>query len=109
MTLYDFMGSAYATQFFHVYVGNAYGQNLEIGHGTRRDIADEYLTEEGYYHLADQVERWYVCDYSNVVVVTRDKNFNVRCEELFDEEYVKKWDRWDPETRPWKHDAELER
>ena len=57
MTLYDLMISASAVQIFHVYVTNIYDQNIEIGHGTRRDIMDEETSETGIDHLMDKVDK----------------------------------------------------
>lgn len=108
MTLYSLMMSAKADQIFHVYVTNIYDQNIEIGHGRRKDIVNEDIVEEGIYHLMDKVELWSVAKDGSVVVRLMDKHYRDRAEELYDEEYVKKWDNFNPETRPWKHSIELE-
>lgn len=108
MTLYDLMLSGNACQVYHVYVRNIYDQNIEIGHGTRREIMDEDITEEGIDHLMDNVDGWSVARDGSVVVCLRDGHFYERAEQQYSPGYVAKWDNLKPETRPWKHSCELE-
>lgn len=109
MTLFSLIIKARYDQIFHVYVTNTYSQNIEIGHGTRRDIVDEDTTEMGLIHINDEIEIWYACEDGSIVVCLRDENYNKQAEYLYAQEYVKKWDIMKPETRPWKHYFELER
>lgn len=108
MTLYDIMNRCNYNQVFHVYVTNAYDQNIEIGHGPRLVIVDNEQTDGGYDHLMDQVDHWSVAPDGSVVVLLRDEHFNERAETQYDEAYVAKWDNLKPGTRPWKHSCELE-
>lgn len=41
MTLYDFIITTNPYQVFHVYVCNAYDQNIKVGDGTRKDLMNE--------------------------------------------------------------------
>lgn len=109
MTLYDMMMPGMAHQIYHVYVGNMYDQNEEIGHGRRRDIMNEDVTAEGIDHLMDTIDHWYVAKDGSVVVVLRDEHFEELVENRYDTEYVVKWDPMNPDTRPWKHSCELEK
>lgn len=108
MTLYDFMLPAMAHQIFHVYVTNVYDQNIDIGHGRRREIMNEEITETGIDHLMDKVDTWSVAKDGSVVVRLIDCNFEKRAEEQYSKDYVEKWDNLRKETRPWKHSCELE-
>lgn len=108
MTLYDFMMPAMAHQIFHVYVTNIYDQNIEIGHGRRRDIVNEDITEMGIDHLMDKVDTWSVAKDGSIVVKLIDSHYEEKAEKQYDEDYAKIWNNFKPETRPWKHSCELE-
>ena len=108
MTLYDLMMPRFYKQTFHVYVTNVYGQNIPVGHGTRKEICDEEKTEEGLDHLMDRVDFWEVCPDGSVLVLLANENFARKAEELYSPEYVSQWDNLKPETRPWKNSCELE-
>lgn len=109
MKLYNFLINANCNQVFHIYVTNAYDQNIPVAHGTRKEIFNEDIYAEGIDHLMDKVDSWYVCKSCDIVILLRDKNSKKRCEKLYNKEYVKKWDNLRPETRPWLHSCELER
>ena len=109
MTLYELMRACAFNQIFHVYVTNIYDQNIIVGHGTRRDIADEETTEAGYDHLADKVEHLRVAQDGSLIVLLSDSHFNYRAEELYDAHYVSTWNIKRPETRPWRFSSEIER
>lgn len=108
MTLYDLMLPAMANQIFHVYVTNTYDQNIEIGHGQRRDILNEEVTVEGIDHLMDVVDTWSVAADGSVVVKLIDSHFKEPAEQQYSKSYVEKWNNLNPETRPWKYSCELE-
>lgn len=108
MTLYDLIINAQYQQVFHVYVTNAYDQNVKIGSGTRKSLMDEEECAEGLDHLMDKVDRWEVCSDGSVFVALIDHNFKRPCEELYNAEYVAKWDRHKPQTRPWRYSSETE-
>lgn len=108
MTLYDLMLHGNATQIYHVYTTNAWDQNIPIGHGERREIMNEDETD-GIDHLMDEVDSWYVCEDGSLVVLLKDAFFNERVEKQYTPEYIAKWNNLKPETRPWRHSAELER
>ena len=108
MTLYDVMMACKYYQIFHVYVGNAYDQNIEIGHGERRDILNEDKCEEGINHLMDKVERLSVAKDGSIVLVLVDLNYEKPADAFYDPAYVSRWDESKPETRPWRYSCELE-
>lgn len=108
MTLYDLIINAQYQQVFHVYITNAYDQNVRVGSGTRKILTNEDECEEGLYHLMDKVDRWEVCSDGSVFVGLIDQNFAKPCEELYNAEYVAKWDRRKPQTRPWRYSSETE-
>ena len=107
MTLYDLLKTTQYDQNFFVYVTNTYDQNLLIGEGVRRQLLDEYENEECFSHLMDEVDQLTIAK-DGKSFKTKDENYQKNVKELYDEDYVKHWDSRKPETRPWRHSAELE-
>lgn len=107
MTLYEMMLCGKAYQKHHVYITNIYDQNIELGHGIRKQIMDED-EGEAFEHLVDEVDTWTVAKDGSVVICVRDSHFYERAEEQYSPAYVSRWDNLKPETRPWKHSCELE-
>ena len=64
--------------------------------------------DDFFSHLMDEIEYFVVLDDKSILVYIRNENYEKRCEELYPEEYVKKWDRLKPETRPWRFSIEIE-
>ena len=108
MRLYDILMVCGYYQIFHVYVGNAYDENIIIGHGTRKQIVNEEETPEGIDHLMDRVDMVRVCGDGSLVVIVTDRNYNKRAKTLYSENCWRNWDNLRPETRPWRHSCELE-
>ena len=109
MTLFELLKTTQYDQNFFVYVTNIYDQNILVGEGVRHKLLDEYENEECFFHLMDEVDQITIAkDGKSLVVKTKDENYQKNAKELYDEDYVKHWDSRNPETRPWRHSAELE-
>lgn len=105
MTLWDMLNVCQCYQEFDVYEGNDYDQNIIVASGT----ADELRTEiEIFDHLMDEVVSYSVEPDGVIVILLRNENYEKRAEEQYFESYVKKWDRFNPETRPWRHSIEID-
>lgn len=109
MNLWDLLHSTRCNQEFSIYVTNAYGQNVPVARGAIDDLFNldngEWLTFE---HLMDKVEMFAVNDDGRIIVYLSDSHYYERAETQYAERYVKKWDIFKPETRPWLHDCETE-
>ena len=111
MKLWDILNSAQYTQKFRIFVTNIYDQNLPRGAGTRAELFQNILSGEEeddfFSHLMDEIEYFVVLDDKSILVYIRNEDYEKRCEELYPEEYVKRWDRLKPETRPWRFSCEI--
>ena len=111
MTLYDIVSKAQYMQVFSIYLTNAYDQNIPIARGTRSEMismdADE--NEEDFFkHLMCDVEYFHITDKGVMVVFIRDEHFEEPASFNYSDEYVKRWDNFNPKTRPWLHGIETE-
>lgn len=95
-------------QKMYVYVINAYGQNYCVGRGVRQELLDEDIHEEFVDHLMDEVDIINVAEDRALVVRIKDKHFNEPLQNQFSEDYAKKWNNTDPESRPFLYDCEME-
>ena len=106
MTLWDMLNVCQCYQEFDVYEGNDYDQNIAVASGT----ADELRTEiEIFDHLMDEVDGYSVEPDGVIVIRLRNGNYEKRAEERYSEKYVKRWDRFKPESRPWRFSIEIDR
>jgi len=111
MTLYDIVSKAQYMQVFSIYLTNVYGQNIPIARGTRTEMIamDVEENEEDFFrHLMCEVEYFHITDKGVVVVFIRDAHFEEPASYNYSDKYVKKWDRYNPKTRPWLHGIETE-
>ena len=112
MKLWDILNSAQYTQKFRIFVTNIYDQNLPRGHGTLYELHENIQSgdeeDDFFSHLMDEVEYFVVLKDKSILIYLRNENYEKRCEELYPEEYVKRWDRLKPETRPWRFSIEIE-
>ena len=111
MTLYDIVSKAQYTQVFSIYLTNAYDQNIPIARGTRSEMIamDVDENEENFFdHLMCDVEYFNVTNKGVIVIFIRDEHFEERASYNYTDEYVKRWDNFNPKTRPWLHGSETE-
>ena len=106
MTLWDMLNVCQCYQEFDVYEGNDYDQNISVESGT----ADNLRTNIDIFdHLMDEVDGYSVEPDGVIVIRLRNDNYTRRAEERYSENYVKRWDRFKPESRPWRFSIEIDR
>lgn len=111
MTLYDLLSAGQYMQMYSVYVTNAFDQNIPISRGTLTFMLAYIVNESDatlFYHLMDKVEYYHTTDDGVMVVFLRDEHFNETADYNYSDDYVKKWDSSDPNTRPYLHGIETE-
>lgn len=105
MTLYEFWNCTLYYQPMHIYLTNAYDQNMPIFNGSRVEWSHRKDDDDLYWHLMDTVEHWEVTPKGNILVKLRDDTYEQRMEEQYTSS--EKWGR-DISERPWRHSIELE-
>ena len=109
MKLWDILEASQYMQIFSIYVTNVYDQNIPIARGTRSEM-QEYDLDDGdlFYHLMDDVEYFHITKKGVMVLFLRDKHYEESVESQYTAEYVKRWNRRNPMTRPYLHSIETE-
>ncbi len=111
MKLWDLLNAAQYTQVFSIYTQNAYDQNIPVARGTRPEMIalDCKEGEERLFgHLMHEVDGYSINKNGVMVVFLRDKDYDRMADEQYRAEYVEKWDRKDPDSRPWLFGIETE-
>lgn len=111
MTLYDIVSKAQYMQVFSIYLTNVYDQNIPIARGTRNEMIGldaEENDEDFFNHLICQVEYYHITENGVMVIFIRDEHFEEQASYNYSDEYVKRWDRFNPKTRPWLYGIETE-
>ena len=104
MKLWDMLSACKYWQEFDIYVGNDYLQNISVAAGEADDLRRD---EEVFDHLMDDVDRYSIEPDGTVVVILKNEMYETRAEEQYSKDYVKRWDRHDPTTRPWLNPLEI--
>jgi hypothetical protein len=85
---------------------NDYDENILLTKGTKQEMLED---DENNFnlidHINDVVEYWTIREDGAMFVRIR---MNDRAKELFSEDYVKKWDRFNPNKRPYLYTAEMD-
>jgi hypothetical protein len=85
---------------------NDYDENILLTKGTKQEMLED---DENNFnlidHINDVVEYWTIREDGAMFVRIR---MDDRAKELFSEDYVKKWDRFNPLKRPYLYTAELD-
>lgn len=109
MNLWDLLEAAQYDQDFSIYVTNAYDQNVPVSRGKVPQLFNldcgEYRT---FMHLMDKVEYYHITEKGRMVVFLRDAHYEENASYNYGDDYVKRWDNYKPETRPWLHSVETE-
>lgn len=108
MTLCELLQKTRYDQKFYCYVTNIYDQNLPIGSGERKELLNEEINDDLFYHLLDEVDMITVSSDGALVIRTVDKYFKTQLQDQFDKDYVAKWNNLDKSSRPFKFSCELE-
>lgn len=105
-TLYNLLTTCQYDQAFWIYRQNDYDQNILLAKGTKKEIlGDENVNFDVLEHINDAVEYWAIRKDGAVFVRLR---MDEKAEDLWLEDYVAKWDRYNPRKRPWLYSAEMD-
>lgn len=109
MKLWDILEASQYMQIFSIYVTNVYDQNIPIARGTKSEM-QEYDLDDGdlFFHLMDDVEYFHITKNGVMVLFLRGKHYEERADSQYSVDYVKRWDRRDPMTRPYLFTIETE-
>lgn len=111
MTLYDLVSAGQYMLIYSVYVTNAYDQNIPVSRGTLQEMLGYFVEENDsifFDHLMDKVEYYHITEKGVMVVFLRDEHFEETADYNYSKEYVEKWDRRNPNTRPYLNGIETE-
>lgn len=104
-TLHNLLTSCTYDQVFWIYRCNDYDQNLLLAKGTKQEI---FESEEGFDvldHINDVVKIWTIREDGAMFIKLE---WDEKAEDIYFEDYVKKWDRFNPDKRPWLYSAEMD-
>lgn len=105
-TLHNLLTSCQNPQVFWIYQMNNYDENILLTKGTKQEmLEDDENSFDLIDHINDVVEYWTIREDGAMFVRIR---MDDRAKELFSEDYVKKWDRFNPLKRPYLYTAELD-
>ena len=105
-TLHNLLTSCQYPQVFWIYQMNDYDENILLTKGTKQEmLEDDENSFDLIDHINDVVEYWTIREDGAMFVRIRMED---RAKELFSEDYVKKWDRFNPLKRPYLYTAELD-
>ena len=105
-TLHNLLTSCQYPQVFWIYQVNDYDENILLTKGTKQEmLEDDENSFDLIDHINDVVEYWTIREDGAMFVRIR---MDDRAKELFSEDYVKKWDRFNPLKRPYLYTAELD-
>ena len=105
-TLHNLLTSCQYPQVFWIYQTNDYDENILLTKGTKQEmLEDDENSFDLIDHINDVVEYWTIREDGAMFVRIR---MDDRAKELFSEDYVKKWDRFNPNKRPYLYTAEMD-
>ena len=105
-TLHNLLTSCQYPQVFWIYQMNDYDENILLTRGTKQEmLEDDENSFDLIDHINDVVEYWTIREDGAMFVRIR---MDDRAKELFSEDYVNKWDRFNPLKRPYLYTAELD-
>lgn len=105
-TLHNLLTTCQYQQVFWIYRTNDYDQNILLTKGTKQEmLADDESNFELIDHINDVVDYWDIREDGAVFVRLQMEE---KAEDLYMNDYVKKWDRFNPKSRPWLFSAEMD-
>lgn len=105
-TLHNLLTSCQYPQVFWIYYTNDYDQNILLTKGTIQEmLEDDEANFELLSHINDVVEYWTIREDGAMFVRLK---MTSKAQELFSEDYVARWDRFDPTKRPYLYSAEMD-
>lgn len=110
MRLYELMHASVYYNVYFIYARNEFGECFKIDEGTWIEMLNDPDGEYNlWWHCGDEVDQWLVTPHGNIIVYVRDKQYKVPAKERgYREGYMEKWDRFDPNTRPYRYTLETE-
>lgn len=105
-TLHNLITSCRFNQAFWIFLYNNHDQNVLIAKGSKEEIlTDAVMSFDVVDHINDVVEYWTIREDGAMFVRLRwDKS----AEDEYGAEYIKRWDRAKPSSRPYLYSAELD-
>ena len=105
-TLHNLLTSCQYPQVFWIYQMNDYDENILLTKGTKQEmLEDDENNFDLLDHINDVVEYWTIREDGAMFVRIR---MDDRAKELYSDDYVKKWDRFNPNKRPYLYTAEMD-
>ena len=105
-TLHNLLTSCQYDQAFWIYRMNDYDQNILLAKGTKREMLnDDEVSFDLLDHINDVVEYWTIRKDGAMFVRLRMQE---KAEDLFFDDYVQKWDQFNPRKRPYLYSAEMD-
>ena len=105
-TLHNLLTSCQYTQVFWIYRMNDFDQNILLAKGTKLEMfADDEMMYPLLDHINDVVEYWTIREDGAMFVRLRMTDM---AEDLWSDDYVKKWDERNPLKRPYLYSAEMD-
>ena len=104
-TLHNLLTSCQYPQVFWIYQTNDYDENILLTKGTKQEMLEGDDSFDLIDHINDVVEYWTIREDGAMFVRLR---MDDRAKELYSDDYVKKWDRFNPNKRPYLYTAEMD-
>ena len=104
-TLHNLLTSCQYPQVFWIYQMNDYDENILLTKGTKQEMLEGDGSFDLIDHINDVVEYWTIREDGAMFVRIRMDN---KAKELYSDDYVKKWDRFNPNKRPYLYTAEMD-
>ena len=105
-TLHNLLVSCQYPQVFWIYLSNNYDENILLAKGTKREMfGDADIMYDLIEHINDPVSYWSIReDGAMFVRLCMDE----KAEKQFSDDYVQRWDRFNPKTRPYLFSSEMD-
>ena len=104
--LHDLLTTCQYDQVFWIYRMNNYDQNILLAKGTKKEmLCDDEVSFELIEHINDPVEYWTIRKDGAMFVRLE---MGDKAEDLWMKDYVEKWDRFNPNKRPYLYSAEMD-
>lgn len=105
-TLHNLLTTCQYNQVFFIYRSNDYDQNILLAYGTKMEmLTNDEFNFDLIEHINDTVDYWTIRKDGAMFVRLEMEG---RAEDLYDEDYVKEWKRFDRKTRPFLFSSELD-
>ena len=105
-TLHNLLTSCQYPQVFWIYQMNDYDQNILLAKGTKKEmLSDDECSFDLINHINDVVDYWTIREDGAMFVRLR---MSGKAQDLYSEDYVNRWDRFNPTKRPYLYAAEMD-